>query len=149
MSASSPKASCIHSHLASNKVHFIKYLSCCSALAGRNAKVFSLWLTYIFQTPIQNTPPCPNLLQTNAFCLPIGRAADIKYYQYFVRWIFINAWAILERKSPESQKDLHSYIISRFLIILWDLRTKKKGAAGEEMAFLSEFVTARGKSSPH
>lgn len=53
-------------------------------------------------------------------------------------------------KSSATRKDLHSYIISRFLESLGDLRTKQKGAAGGEVPFPSDFLTAVGKSpSPH
>lgn len=52
-------------------------------------------------------------------------------------------------KSSATRKDLHSYIISRFLESLGDLRTKQKGAAGGEVPFPSDFLTAEGKSSPH
>lgn len=51
-------------------------------------------------------------------------------------------------KSSATRKDLHSYIISRFLESLGDLRTKQKGAAGGEVPFPSDFLTAVGKSSP-
>lgn len=52
-------------------------------------------------------------------------------------------------KSSATRKDLHSYIISRFLESLGDLRTKQKGAAGGEVPFPSDFLTAEGKSSLH
>lgn len=145
MFVSSLKASCFPSHRSSSMVQLTIHLSWCSS------KCWSIFRVVDLYFPNTNPEHCilTNLLQTSAFSLLIRRAVDVKCYSCSGWWIFSNAWTMLVRKSPESRKDLHSCILSRFLKVLWDISMKKKDAAGREMLFLSEFLTARGKSSLH